>query len=83
MECGWPAFRPDEEGNQILCGVYGTRFVEYLTLRRFDDLDHTPEVYVSHLQDAMRQMWVERRAWCDDDRGDHFRRESAKIARGP
>jgi hypothetical protein len=59
MECGWPAFQPDAEGNQILCGVYGTRFVEYLTVRRFEEkLDRTPEVIAAHLQDAMQQLWT-------------------------
>jgi hypothetical protein len=28
MEGGWPTFQPDKEGNQLLCGIYGTRFVE-------------------------------------------------------
>jgi hypothetical protein len=23
MESGWPAFQPDGEGNQVLCGSYG------------------------------------------------------------
>lgn len=54
---GRPAFRPDSAGNQMLCGVYGTRFVEYLTVRRFDELDRAPEVFAGHLQDAMRQLW--------------------------
>jgi len=58
MEIGWPSFRPDAEGNQVLCGTYGTRFVEYLTVRRFDELDRMPEVFASHLQDAMRQLWT-------------------------
>jgi hypothetical protein len=57
MENGLPTFRPDEEGNQVLCGIYGTRFVEYLTARRFDEFDRMPEVFVAHLQDAMRQLW--------------------------
>ncbi|MGJ0391395.1 MAG: hypothetical protein ACR650_01325 [Methylocystis sp.] len=53
----WPDFHPDEAGNQILRGIYGTRFVEYLTVRRFDELDRMPEVFAAHLQDAMRQLW--------------------------
>ena len=60
IEGGWPALEPDEDGNQVLCGIYGTRFVEYLTIRRFDDLDRGPEVFASHLQDAMRQLWTRR-----------------------
>lgn len=58
MEGGFPSFRPDEEGNQILCGIYGTRFVEYLTLRRFDEYDRQPEVFASHLRQAMQQLWT-------------------------
>jgi hypothetical protein len=57
MENGWPALQPDDDGNQVLCGVYGTRFVEYLTIRRFDDEDRMPEVMGAHLQDAMQQLW--------------------------
>ena len=58
MENVWPAFHPDEEGNQVLAGIYGTRFVEYLTVRQFDDEDRTPEVFAAHLQDAMQQLWA-------------------------
>ena len=49
--------KPDKDGNQVLCGVYGTRFVEYLTVHRFDDEDRTPEIIATHLQTAMRQLW--------------------------
>jgi hypothetical protein len=58
MENGWPTFQRDEDGNQVLSGIYGTRLVEYLTARRFDDYDRSPEVFVAHLQDAMRQQWA-------------------------
>jgi hypothetical protein len=58
MENGWPAFHPDEEGNQVLSGIYGTRFVEYATVRRFDDQDRAPDVFAAHLQDAMQQLWA-------------------------
>jgi hypothetical protein len=58
MENGWPAFQRDEKDNQLLCGIYGTRFVEYLTVRRFDKLDRMAEVFVAHLQDAMTQLWA-------------------------
>jgi hypothetical protein len=59
MENGWPAFQRDDKGNQILCGIYGTRFVEYLTVRRFDELDRMAEVFMAHLQDAMTQLWAQ------------------------
>jgi len=58
MEAGFPACRPDKDGNQILCGIYGTRFIEYLTIRRFDESDRMPEVFSAHLLDAMRQLWT-------------------------
>jgi hypothetical protein len=57
MENAWPAFKPGAEG-QVLCGIYGTRFVEYLTLRRFDDFDRMIEVMGAHLQEAMMQLWA-------------------------
>jgi hypothetical protein len=57
MENGLPAFQKNEEGNQVLTGVYGSRFVEYLTVRRFDEFDRMPEVFAAHLQQAMQQLW--------------------------
>jgi hypothetical protein len=57
MELGWPQFQPDQAGNLVLQGVYGTRFIEYLTVRRFDELDRSPEVLASHVQRAMQQLW--------------------------
>ena len=45
MENGLPTFYVDEDGNQILYGPYGTRFVEYVTIRRFDEYDGMPEVF--------------------------------------
>ncbi len=64
MEKGWPSFRPDSEGNLLLSGIYGTRHVDYLTVRRVDpnDLfDRRPDVLAAHLQDAMRQLWTPHR----------------------
>ena len=58
MENGLPTFRLDEDGNRIMYGFYGTRIVEYLTLRRFDDYDGMPEVFAAHLQAAMEQLWA-------------------------
>ena len=57
MEGGWPAFRPGLDGTQVLCGIYGTRFVEFLSVRRFDEFDRAPEILAVHLQDAMQQLW--------------------------
>lgn len=59
MEGGWPSFRPDGSGKaMILCGTYGTRFVEYLKVPRFEDEDHTPEVFAAHLQHAINELWM-------------------------
>ena len=57
MEGGWPTFQSGQEG-QVLCGIYGTRFVEYLCVRRFDEFDRAPEVFAAHLQEAMLQLWT-------------------------
>jgi hypothetical protein len=53
-----PSFQSDAQGNQIFCGTYGTRFVEFLTIRRFDENDRMPEVMSDHLRHAMRQLWM-------------------------
>ncbi|MBB5048548.1 hypothetical protein HNR60_003315 [Rhodopseudomonas rhenobacensis] len=58
MELGWPQFLPDQDNNLVLQGVYGTRFVEFFTVRRFDERDRGPEVLQAHLQGAMRQLWA-------------------------
>jgi hypothetical protein len=58
MECGFPTFRSDKDGNKILCGIYGTRSVEYLTVRRFDENDRMSEVLAAHLHTAMQQLWT-------------------------
>jgi hypothetical protein len=57
MEAGWPSFRPGDKG-MILCGTYGTRFVEYLKVPRFEGEDQTPEVFAAHWQDAINQLWM-------------------------
>jgi hypothetical protein len=57
MEAEWPAFRLDAERDLVLCGIYSTRFVEYLTVRRFDELDRAPEVFAAHLQEAIQRLW--------------------------
>jgi hypothetical protein len=59
MEGSWPSFRPDVWSNaMVLCGTYGTRFVEYLKVPRFEEADRTPEVFAAHLQDAINQLWI-------------------------
>lgn len=60
MEDGWPEFRPGEDGSLILSGTYGTRHIEFLTARRFDDYDRMPQVFAAHFKDAVRQLWMPR-----------------------
>jgi len=57
MENGWPAFKPAPDGTFILAGIYGTRQIDYLTIRRFDEADRAPEVLASHFTEAIRQLW--------------------------
>ena len=63
IEDNWPEMQlrddqdPDDWG---LCGIYGTRFVEFATAFRFDENDRTPEVLAIHVQDAMMKLWPER-----------------------
>ena len=54
----WPTFGPGQNGSQVLSGIYGTRFVEFLTVRPFDEYDRTPEIFAAHLEDAMKQLWT-------------------------
>jgi hypothetical protein len=58
MENGLPEFRADEDSNLVLGGPYGTRFVEYLTARKFDENDRMPDVMAAHVQEAMQQLWA-------------------------
>ena len=58
MECGWPSFKSGTDGSRVLCGIYGTRFVEYLTIRSFDEFDRGADVFASHFQNAMQQLWT-------------------------
>jgi hypothetical protein len=58
MADGLPEFHQDEDGNQVLSGIYGTRHVEYLTARRFDEYDRMPEVFAAHLKQAIEQLWA-------------------------
>jgi len=57
MEGGFPSFHANEKGHQVLGGIYGTRYVEYLSVRSFDKHDRTPSVLAAHVQEAMRQLW--------------------------
>jgi hypothetical protein len=63
IEDNWPEMqlRDDEDPDDWgLCGIYGTRFVEFSTAFRFDENDRTPDVLAIHVQDAMMKLWPER-----------------------
>ena len=53
----WPSFGPGPDETQVLSGIYGTRRIEYLTTRCFDDFDSAPTVLEAHLKEAMQQLW--------------------------
>jgi hypothetical protein len=59
IETNWPTLQADkkDKDRHILCGIYGNRFVEYVTAHRIDELDRTPEVLATHLHDAMTKLW--------------------------
>jgi len=61
IESNWPVLQADEkdEDSQILCGIYGNRFMEYVTVYRFDERDRTPAILATHLHDAMTKLWSE------------------------
>ena len=59
MDGGWPTLQPAGDGSQVLTGIYGTRFVEFLTIRRFDEHDRMPEIFAVHLHAAMEQLWTQ------------------------
>jgi hypothetical protein len=58
MEGELPQFFEDDDGNLVLAGFYGTRFVEYATARRFDDADRMPDVFAAHFKQATEQLWA-------------------------
>ena len=64
MGDNWPVLEPDEDNLDedapdkfVLGGIYGTRFVKYLTSHRVDKFDRTPEVLAADLKNAMDQLW--------------------------
>jgi hypothetical protein len=60
----WPQLqmKHDDINRLILCGIYGTRFIEYATANRLDENDRGPEVLAEDLELAMEQMWGRREA---------------------
>lgn len=55
----WPELKPkdDDPSRLVICGICGTRFVEFMTANRMDDNDRTPEVLAADLKSAMEQLW--------------------------
>jgi hypothetical protein len=60
----WPRlqWKGDDENRLVLSGIYGTRFIEFVTANRFDLSDRTPERLAEDLALAMEQLWGRRDA---------------------
>jgi hypothetical protein len=58
----WPELqmKDDDPERMVICGICGTRFIEYATANRMDDNDRTPEVLAGDLEMAMEQLWGRR-----------------------
>jgi hypothetical protein len=58
----WPELqtKEDDPDRMVICGICGTRFVEYMTANRLDENDRTPEVLAADLKAAMEQLWGRR-----------------------
>jgi hypothetical protein len=55
----WPQLqnKGDDRNRMVIAGIYGNRWVEYMTANRVDENDRTPEVLAADLQEAMQQLW--------------------------
>jgi hypothetical protein len=58
----WPALqmKDDDPDCMVICGICGTRFIEYMTANRLDKNDRTPELLAADLQAAIEQLWGRR-----------------------
>jgi hypothetical protein len=58
----WPELqmKEDDPDRMVICGICGTRFIEYMTANRRDENDRTPEVLAADLQAAIEQLWGRR-----------------------
>lgn len=54
---GFPEFSPSGDGLK-LTGTYGTRKMHYMSIRRFDPNDRSPEVFARRFNAALRQLWM-------------------------
>lgn len=55
----WPQLqnKGDDPNRMVIAGIYGNRWVEYMTANRVDENDRTPEVLAADLQEAIQQLW--------------------------
>jgi hypothetical protein len=60
----WPSLEmiEDDPDRMVLCGICGTRFIEYATANRIRENDRTPEVLAADLENIMEQLWGRRDA---------------------
>jgi hypothetical protein len=58
----WPELqmKDDDPDRMVICGICGTRFIEYMTANRLDKNDRTPEMLAADLQAAIEQLWGRR-----------------------
>jgi hypothetical protein len=58
----WPELqmKDDDPDRMVICGICGTRFIEYMTANRLDKNDRTPELLAADLQAAIEQLWGRR-----------------------
>jgi hypothetical protein len=58
----WPQLqmKDDDPNRMVICGICGTRFIEYMTANRLDKNDRTPELLAADLQAAIEQLWGRR-----------------------
>ncbi|MCA1363413.1 hypothetical protein I6F14_23715 [Bradyrhizobium sp. IC3069] len=58
----WPELhmKDNDSAQMVICGICGTRFVEYVTANRLDENDRTPEVLIADLKLATDQLWGRR-----------------------
>ncbi len=58
----WPELKAKDDApdQATICGICGTRFIEYMTVNRLDENDRTPEVLQADLKNAMEQLWGRR-----------------------
>jgi hypothetical protein len=58
----WPELqmKDDDPDRMVICGICGTRHIEFMTANRLDKNDKTPEVLAADLEAAMEQLWGRR-----------------------